>query len=355
MCRATFAWITIAIPLAHFAGCKDSDADNPIEIGHIHSASQASGEFRGVQFAVEELNADSARRPLGRKIQVRHAAGGSNPDEWGAQATRLIGLNRVAGLVSAGRPDDAEKIGTAVSGDGVVAISTAGWAPTLPQNLFTVGLAPAERGRALAAYVKEKKPKSVLVIRDPAVKTAKLTADRFVAELAASSIRIAEVDVSTNDKPAAEAVFFACSSKTALEHRPKNVFRLYGDDSADLFAAGGPADGFVVATVYHADIVKERRAAFVQKFQSKYNLEPTADAALIYDALTIWAEAARRANSLEAAAIRAELLKRETPFDSLTGPLVFADDHTARRPIFVGRIADGRLADVKEVPSEPLK
>jgi ABC-type branched-subunit amino acid transport system substrate-binding protein len=357
MRRLTFAWFAIAaaIPLGFFAGCKGSDSEKPIEIGHIHGASQTSDEFRGIQFAVEELNADPARLPLGRKIQVRHAPGASTPDEWGAQATRLIHLNRVAGLVCAGGPEDAERIGTAVSGDGVVAISTAGWATAQSQNLFTIGLAPTERGRALAVYLKEKKPKSVLVIRDPAAKSAKLAADSFLAELATSSIRVTEVDASIAEKPSAEAVFFACSTKAALEHRPKDALRIYGDDPADLLTAGAAADEFIVATVNDADIIKERRSPFVGQFQRVFGLLPTGESSLAYDSLRIWAEAARRANSLEAAAIRDQLLKRENPFDSLTGSLTFADDHTARRPIFVGRIADGRLRDVKEVPAGPIK
>jgi ABC-type branched-subunit amino acid transport system substrate-binding protein len=357
MRRAILAWIPIvfATPLAIAIGCKSSDSDKPIEIGHIHGASQASDEFRSIQFAVEELNADSARLPLGRKIQVRHAPGGSKPDEWGAQATRLISLNRVAGLVCAGGPEDAGKIGTAVSGDGVVAISTAGWAISPSQNLFTVGLSPEERGRALAAYVKEKNPKSVLVIRDPAARAANLSADRFLSELATVSIRVTEVDVSVADKPAAEAVFFACSMKAALEYRKMNALRIYGDDSTDLIAAGAAANGFIVATAYDAAIVKERGTAFAHGFQGKYGLAPTGDAALTHDALMIWTEAARRANSLEAAAIRNELLKPETPFDSLTGPLLFADDHSARRPIFIGRVTEGRLRDIKVIPAGPVK
>jgi len=350
---ALFVFVT-SVPLG-FLGCKNSDSDKPIEIGHIHSTSQSDHELHAVELAVEELNGNSAKLPLGRRIQVRHAAGGPKPDEWGAQATRLISLNHVAGLISGGRPDDAEKIGTAVSGDGVIALSTSGWAITSSQNLFTVGLTPAERGRALALCVKEKNAKSVLVIRDSAAISAKLAADRFLAQFATSSIRVAEVDVSAADKPVAEAMFFACSAKAALGHRAKDTLQIFGDDPAELIASGSAADGFIVATAYHAGIANERHATFVQNSQKAHGRSPTAHAALTYDSLTIWLEAARRANSLEAAAIRNELLKRETPFEVLTGTLSFADDHTARRPIYVGRVADGRLADVKEVPPGPVK
>jgi ABC-type branched-subunit amino acid transport system substrate-binding protein len=354
MPRKWFALVA-AIPLGLCAGCKNSDADRPIEIGHIYKTSQSDDEFHAIQLAVEELNSDSARLLQGRKILVRQAPGGSKPDEWGAQATRLISLNHVAGLVCGGHSEDAEKIGIAASGNGVIAISTAGWTTAHSQNLFTVGLAPAERGRALALIVKEKNPKSVLVIRDPAVKSANLAADRFLAELTTTSIRVAEVDVTVADKPAAEAVFFACTTKAALEHRPKDAMRIYGDEPADLLLSGTVADGFVVATAYHAGVATDRINAFTQRFQKAHGRSPTPEAVLTYDALTIWVEAARRANGLDKDALRSELLKHDSPFESLTGPLSFAQDQSARRPIFVGRVANGQLADPKQFDAVIVK
>jgi hypothetical protein len=49
------------------------------------------------------------------------------------------------------------------------------------------------------------------------------------------------------------------------------------------------------------------------------------------------------------------LLKRDSPFEVLTGGLMFAGDHTARRPIFVGRTAGGKLVDIKAYDAEPVK
>jgi ABC-type branched-subunit amino acid transport system substrate-binding protein len=350
MRRATTLFFALSISIAFglVAGCKNSESGRPIEIGHIYASNQSNDEVHAIQMAVEELNGDPARLPQGRRIHVRHSFGGSKPDEWGAQATRLMSLNLVVGLVCGGRTDDADKVGTAVSADGVVAISTAGWAAAPSQNLFTIGLAPSERGRALALYVKEKNPKSLLVVRDPAAKSARLAADRFLAELVSNSIRISEVDASTTDKPAAEAVFFACSPKSALEYRPKDTLRIFGDDPAELFAAGTAAEGFIVATAYHAGVTNERLNSFVGKFQKAHGRAPTTDAVLTYDEITTWVEAARRANGTDKDALRTELLKHDAPFESLTGPLWFAQDQSARRPVFVGRIADGQLTHAKQ-------
>jgi hypothetical protein len=70
-------------------------------------------------------------------------------------------------------------------------------------------------------------------------------------------------------------------------------------------------------------------------------------AVLAHDALSVWVEAARRANALDAGSIREQFLKRDQPYDVLTGTLTFADDHTAQRPAFVGRVSGGRLVDIK--------
>jgi ABC-type branched-subunit amino acid transport system substrate-binding protein len=343
--------ILVLIPLV---GCKVTDSDKPIELGHIHSASSDDG-YLAVKLAADELNADPGRLPQGRRIQIRDAAGGSKPDEWGAQATRLISLNHVAGIISVGRPEDAAKIGVAVQSEGAIAIATGAWSTAPAPNLFTVGLAPVERGRVLAEFANAKKPKTVLIVRDSANKSATAAADRFVAELSSPEIRVTEIDVAAADKPQAEAVFFACSTRVAIEYRPKNALLLFGDEPADLIAAGSAADGIVVAAAYHAGIANERLRSFVQQFQKAHGRAPSEEGVLAHDALSIWADAARRANSLDAAAIRSELLKRDRPFDSLTGPLTFADDRTARRPIFVGPIVGGRFNEVVENSPGPAK
>src|SRR5215208_4261316 len=155
-------------------GCNRSDKDRPIEVGHIHPpGGEVGDEQRALQLAVDEWNKDAAKLPQGRRLQVRHTPGGARPEEWGAQATRLIALNKSVALVGGDRGAFAERIGMAVQGENVVAVSPAGWpGPAAGQNLFTVGLSPGERGRLLAQRAKERNPKTVLVLRDPAARAA---------------------------------------------------------------------------------------------------------------------------------------------------------------------------------------
>ncbi len=249
--------LAVGGPLPLLVGCKDSAAGTPIEIGHIYDVTQNDNEFRATEMAKDDLNADPARLPQGRRIQIRHAPGGSKPEAWEGQAARLIAFNQVSALICGGLSEDAEKVGAAIQGKGLVAVSTAGWSAIPSQGLFTIGLAPSERGRALARYAKDKKPKTILVVRDPLAKAANRAADRFLAELSSDGIRVSETDAANDNKPMADAVFFACSARVALKYRPKNSLRLFGGDPAELLLAGSDADGLVVAVPYCAGAQSE--------------------------------------------------------------------------------------------------
>jgi ABC-type branched-subunit amino acid transport system substrate-binding protein len=291
-------------------------------------------------------------------VRVIHAPGGTKPEEWGAQATRFVALNKVRGLVGGERSDQAERIGAAVQGEGVVAVSPAGWSGSPPANLFTVGIAPVERGRVLAKVVLERKPQSVAIVRDPAAKAANLAADQFVADCQAAGVRVIDPE-GTAAKPMADVTFFAGPVRQALEAQPAaGKLAVFGGDDADLpalLAGGGPAEEFLVATAWHPDLTTDRLTAFVTRYREKYGQPPPAAAVLAHDAFAVWVETVRRANSLDAGPMRDQLLKRDKPFDSLTGPLVFADDHTARRPVFVGTVASGTLKNARTFDAAPLK
>lgn len=341
------------------AGCNRSDTGAPIDLGHLDPGNHDDAEFRALDLAVSDLNRDPAALPLSRKVRVLHAPGGSRSEEWGAQAARFIALNRVKGLIGGDRFEPAERIGAAVQGEGVIAVSPADWPGPVPSpNLFTVGVAPGERGRVLAKAVLERKPQTVVIVRDPAARSANLAADQFAAECKATGVRVIDPDTAPA-KPAADAVFFACSVRQALEARPTGDKPcLFGGCEADipaLLAGGAPADGFLVATAFHPDVKSDRLTAFGGHYREKYGQSPSAAAVLAHDAFAVWVEAVRRADTLDVSPIRDELLKRDKPFDVLTGPLTFAEDHTARRPVFVGRVADGTLKELRPYDPAPIK
>lgn len=337
------------------AGCDRSAATAPVELGHV---STGEDEWRGIEAADEGVNADPGRLPHGRKLHVRSAPAGPTPDSAAAQGTRLLALNKVRGLIGPGRAALAERVGTAAQAEGGVVIGTSGWtgSPTIP-NLFGVGIAPAERGRVLALVVKKllaERGGKVVIVRDPAAVSANAAADRFARECRAFAT-VTELRPSAK-APEADVVFFATPTAVALEQRAAFPARemLFGDEESELPALLTGGDGFVVAMPYDLTVTAGPAAAFAKHYREKFGQEPTTAAALAYDAVAVWAEAARRADGYEAPAVRAELIKRDIPFDSLAGPLVFADDHTARRTVHVARIRSGALkAESVHEPEPP--
>ncbi|HEX3147832.1 MAG TPA: ABC transporter substrate-binding protein [Gemmataceae bacterium] len=341
--------LSILFTAIALSGCNRSDADKPIEIGQIF-AERDEDSIRALDLAVEEVNADPAKLPLGRRLVVRHAPAGNKPQEAGAQATRLIALNKVRFLVGGDNADQASRIGEALTGDSALCISTSDWPGISPApNLFTVGIAPSERGRALAKIVLEKKPATVVIVRDRAAQSANLAADQFGAECKSAGVRVIDAEISPT-RPTAEVVFFACSARQALatRHVEEKVCVFGGNDIDALLNAGASGDGFLIASVIHP--VGDD---FELRFLEKYGKSPTISAALTHDAVVVWHTAIQRANSLEPGPLREHLLSNN-PFELGAGTLVFAADHTARRNVSVGRVADGKLKDIKKMNPVPV-
>src|SRR5262245_57453129 len=296
-------------------GCSSSDSGKPIEVGHVHPIGLEDEEYQAIKLAVDELNKDTSKLPRGRRLLVRHAPGGS-PEEFGAQAARLVGLNKVAGLVGGNRSASAERVGAASQGENVVGVSPDDWPGSPPsQNLFTIGLSPGERGRVLAAKAKELlagKPGPVLILRDRSAKVANLVADRFVAEL--RDAVVTDMDLPLPRKIDAKVVFFACAARQVLPVRDdfRESVVIFGNEEAELpvlLAEGPAAEGFHVATAVDPGDKSERFTSFAGRYHQAYGRSPTAAAVLAHDALTVWVEAARRAENVEAKPVREELLK----------------------------------------------
>ena len=317
-------------------GCDRSSGPGPVEIGHLAMAGTQEEEARGLELAVADVNAAD------RVLRIREAPAGPTPDSAAAQGTRLFALNKVRGLIGPSQAAFAERVGTATRAESGIILGLSGWtgSPTVT-NLFGLGVAPTERGRVLALTAKQAlggKPGKVLIVRDPNAISANAAADRFARDCRAFA-------TVTETRPRAKAadadvVFFATAAAVALEHRAAHpgATVLFGDEESELPALMTGGDGFVVVTPYDLAGTTGRFAEFTKRYRDKYQVGATVAAALAYDAHTLWADVGRRANGFDPTAVRSELLKRDAPFDSLTGPLTFAADRTARRKVFVSRL-----------------
>jgi branched-chain amino acid transport system substrate-binding protein len=331
-------------------GCSHSGPGGPVVLGHLNPA-QGDDEVHGVALAVEEVNADPAKQVQGRKLKVIHADAGTTPEEAQGQAARLFTVDKVEALLGPARWTQTEKAAQALQPP-AVCLPLGGYAGAPPNaSLFPVGLAPADQGKALALYSKKAlEATRAVVLRETdaaeAGAVARAFADHFGGSVVEHAIKAGDApDLLKNLTGLKPDVVLLCGSaksvaawRARLSAGPPTL--LYGGPEAD-FAALPPdpePSKWLVAAVSF-DPADETPAAkeFVRKFREKYAKPPTPAAALAYDALTVWAEAARRAGSPQPDRVREQLAKGDATFPVLTGTLSYGPGQVPHRPAFVVR------------------
>ncbi len=342
-----------------FVGCGRSSDTSPVPIGHLHHAGDEES-IRGVTLAVEQINADSARHVAGRKVHVIHADGGTTPDEAQGQTTRLITLDKVDALIGGNRWGPVERLALAAQSPATVAVTCNGYggAPFAPM-LFPIGAAPSEIGKTLARHCKEVKASKVIVLKEADAVVPGLIARSFAEQWGSA----AEHTIRGNETPdflkdlKADAIVLCASARSALAWKtklPPGIPLLFGGEEADIAILQREIEAkrdILAVASFHPDDPTPTAREFVQRYQERFGKAPGLGAALAYDALMIWAEAARRANSASSDKVREQLAKKQATFATLTGSLWFEADQTPRRPLFVVRIAsDGIKLDKRYDP-----
>lgn len=331
-------------------GCSKSANTGSIVIGHLHQTG-VDDEIAGVALAVEEINADGSKHITGRKLKAIHADAGSTPDETQGQSARLITLDKVEALIGGTRWGAVERLVLAAQSPATVAITCNGYAgPQGSQLPFPIGVAPSEVGKTLAVYCKDKlKASKVVVLKEADAVVPGLVAKALMENLPGASEQV----IHGSDTPEtfkdlkADAVVLCASGRKALAWKnklPTSSPLLFGGEEADIAMLQGECDGkreFIAVASFHPD--DETSREFVQRYQKRYGKTPTTAAALSYDAVHVWAEAARRADSPASDKVREQLTKKQAYFLVTTGSLWFEGEQSPRRPLFLVQIADGTI------------
>ena len=97
----------------------------------------------------------------------------------------------------------------------------------------------------------------------------------------------------------------------------------------------------VLATVYSADGLTDQGRQFASKYEEKFGAPPDLAAAQGYDGARLLLDALRRANTTAAPRAREELAATKG-FETVTGPLSFRKDRSAKRRLFLVEVKDGR-------------
>jgi branched-chain amino acid transport system substrate-binding protein len=117
-----------------------------------------------------------------------------------------------------------------------------------------------------------------------------------------------------------------------------------GWDSPQLWDLGGEAlNGSFISNHYSVDDPSPVIQDFVKRYKAKYNgTAPDALAALAYDAMMVLADAIKRANGTECAALR-DAIAQTKDFKGITGVISLNADRNAVKPAVVLELRDKRF------------
>lgn len=322
-----------------------------VKIGHVAPLTGSFAQFgkdseNGARLAIDDLNAQGIVI-TGKKLKFELMGENEAQDQKDAPAVaqRLVDakVNAVVGHFFGHTTIIASKI---YNDAGIGQISPASTNPTYTQQglqtAFRLMTNDTQQGSALGNYaVKNLAAKSVAIIddrtgyggglADEVEKAAEASGATVVAreftEMSATDFTAILTKIKAN-KP--DLIFFGGMDVTAapmLKQIKKlgiTAKFLGGDGTCSRFMAehaGDEADGFYCSQVVRPLNMMPRGPDFQKRYKDKFNTDVLEFAPYSYDAVLVFAEAMKRANSVDAAKIVAELAK--TSIDGVTGKIEF--------------------------------
>jgi branched-chain amino acid transport system substrate-binding protein len=353
--------------LAGLAGCGRKQSVEPVSVGQLVSLrgpERAAGERarQAVLLAVEEYNQTEAAQSI-RPVTVLHVDTQGDADVAQREAIRLIRVNGAVALLTGMDSAIAERVGKAAQQYGVPVVTSSGLSGPPGENLFPLGVSASWVGECLGRFLnQELKVKSV----KPVLQAGNAYAQAVEAALAKASAPAAETVLTPltlkGDADAAEAVKLLLKSqpgalllggdaqaclriRAQLQREDVSAPVVYGGEEtgiAALLENPGATSGLYLATSYLSGQLTAAGKEFARKYQERFREPPDVHAVLAYEAARMTFDALGRVHPPLTSRLREELSRSER-LDGLTGPIVFAENRSVRRPLFVTQIDDDKL------------
>lgn len=326
------------VALLAFAGTVSAQ-ETVVKIGHsgpLSGAQSYAGKDNesGVRLAINELNA----KPItvdGKKIKFELLTEDDqgDPKSGVSVAQKLIdsGVKFVVGPYNSGVAIPASR----VYNDAGVLVATVGSNPKITEQgykgLFRIGASDSQLGSKMALYAaKELKLKNVAVIDD---RTAygQGVAEEFIKQAKLSGLNVVGHEYTTDKSSDFTAILTNLKSKKAeaiflggyapqgapmtrqMKQLGLNAKLLGGDTicSVEMGKLGGDAVGENVLCAQGGAILDKAVSGpeFKTKFKKQFNKDPDVYAASFYDGMYLYAEAMKKANSIDPAKVGAEIAK----------------------------------------------
>jgi branched-chain amino acid transport system substrate-binding protein len=351
------------------AQTPQSAGDIPVGVYGALTGDQAafgSSTVQGVRIAAEEINA--AGGVLGRKIRLVIEDDQGRAEEAASVVTKLTTSNNVVALIGENSSNQSLAAAPIAQANKTPMISPSSTNPAVTEKgdyIFRVCFTDPYQGKALAAFVRNNlKLDNAAILLDKKNDYSVGLAEVFQKEFEAAGGKIvAQQSYSGGDtefRPQLTAIkganpqalfipgFYTEVGQIAIQSRDLglNVPLVGGDgwDSPTVIQIGGKS----IEGSYFSDhyFVGDTRAV-VQKFVNEYKKRnggrnPEATAALGYDALHIFVNAVKRANSLDSKAVRDQIAATKD-YDGVSGKISMGPDRNPVKPVAMIKIENGQM------------
>ncbi|MEO8381083.1 MAG: ABC transporter substrate-binding protein [Acidobacteriota bacterium] len=328
-------------------------------------AAFGTSTVNGVRLAADEINA--AGGVLGRKIRLVVEDDHGRAEEAASVVTKLMSSDGVVALIGENSSNQSLAAAPSAQREGVPMISPSSTNPAVTEKgdfIFRVCFTDPYQGKALAVFVrKELKLERAAMLIDKKNDYSVGLGEVFRKEFeAGGGTIVAEQSYSGGDtefRPQLTSIraqspqvlfvpgFYTEVGQIAIQARDlgMTIPMVGGDgwDSPVVIKIGGKAiEGCYFSDHYFVGDSRPVVKSFVAEYNRRHGANPEATAALGYDALKIFAAAARRAGSLDRKAIRDQIAATKE-YDGVSGMITMGADRNPIKPVAMIKIENGQM------------
>jgi len=368
--RLLLAGTLMAMACSPGREAQTADTTGDIPVGAYAALTGGEAAFgtatiNGVKIAADEINA--AGGVLGRQIRLVIEDDQGRAEEAASVVTKLIAASNVAALIGENSSSQSLAAAPIAQKSGVPMISPSSTNPKVTEKgeyIFRVCFTDPLQGKALAAFVRnELKLDTAAILVDKKTDYSVGLAGVFRKEFEDAGGKIvAEQSYSGGDtefRPQLTTIrgaspqvvfipgFYTEVGQIAIQARDLGltVPLVGGDgwDSAAVIEIGGKAiEGSYFSDHYFVGDTRPVVQKFVAEYRKRYGKNPEANAALGYDALYIWANAAKRANTLDRKAVRDQIATTKD-YEGVAGTITMGADRNPIKPVAMIKIENGQM------------
>ncbi|HEV7242594.1 MAG TPA: ABC transporter substrate-binding protein [Thermoanaerobaculia bacterium] len=360
--------IVMACSPGREAQTADATGDIPVGVYAALTGGEAAfgtATVNGVKIAADEINA--AGGVLGRQIRLVIEDDQGRAEEAASVVTKLIAASNVEALIGENSSSQSLAAAPIAQTSGVPMISPSSTNPKVTEKgeyIFRVCFTDPLQGKALAAFVRnELKLDTAAILVDKKTDYSVGLAGVFRKEFEGAGGKIvAEQSYSGGDtefRPQLTTIraaspqalfipgFYTEVGQIAIQARDLGltVPLVGGDgwDSAAVIEIGGKAiEGSYFSDHYFVGDTRPVVQKFVAEYRKRHGKNPEANAALGYDALYIWANAAKRANTLDRKTVRDQIAATKD-YEGVAGTITMGADRNPIKPVAMIKIENGQM------------